>query len=212
MRDSLLFVTEAIQPFSIWARWGRTWFQWRSFSPLVWVVPVVFLRPEFELGSLSAGWIILPLLTIVIAEGLRLWGVAYAGSPTRTRSDHVPSLVHAGPFRYLRNPLYVGNILLYTATGLLFGFAQLSVFIFLYSVIQYAFIVAYEEELLVATFGSAYEDYQLAVPRWLPLLSPGCEPSAHKPSLVAAIKSEKSTFFSMLGVVILWLIKNTIQS
>jgi protein-S-isoprenylcysteine O-methyltransferase Ste14 len=80
-----------------------------------------------------------------------------------------PNSVVAGPYRYVRNPLYVANILMYTAMGLFYGFIWLAVFIFAFSVTQYVFIVAYEEQTLLQLFGELLLAlYSECVARWFP--------------------------------------------
>ena len=50
---------------------------------------------------------------VVFAEALRLWGVHHIGVISRTRSDRLGPLVASGPFALVRNPLYLGNIMLW---------------------------------------------------------------------------------------------------
>lgn len=187
-------------------RIGRWWFQRRSVTPLPLFVLMVALPPDFILQGLAFA---LVLLGVFATEGLRLWAVGFAGSATRTRGDQVPVLVHAGPFRFVRNPLYIANTLMYTLAGVLFGFGYLSALVFLFSIVQYTFIVAFEEDTLVRTFGKPYEDYCLKVPRWIPALSPKYSSSAHTFSFPRALKSEKSTLFSMLLMAGLFAAKQT---
>lgn len=152
-----------------------------------------FLPPEFSPNV----WQYLAITMMILAgEGLRIWGVGTVGSVTRTRGDHVPQLVHSGPYRYTRNPLYIGNVLLYAGCGLLFGFITLSVILTAYACIQYHYIVQFEEFLLQQTFGEAFDVYASQVPRWW-IAEHTYSDSGHGFSLRKALQSERSTFISM---------------
>jgi protein-S-isoprenylcysteine O-methyltransferase Ste14 len=185
-------------------RIGRTWFHWRSLSPIPLFLLMFLLRPDAQWSPRQSG---LLLFAVLIGEGIRLWAVGFAGSRTRTRGDTVAQLVHAGPYRYVRNPLYIANVILYTACSLSFGFLNLSWLVFAYSSIEYIFIVAFEEQVLTDTFGAAYTQYCSKVPRWIPALSPQCESSQHEFSLKQAFRSERSTFYSMLAMVTAFFLK-----
>lgn len=194
-------MTQAL-PFPV--RLGRFWFHWRSFSPVPLFFAMLILKPDFQpTPAVYLG----VSLGILLAEGLRIWAVGYAGSRTRTREDSVEDLVHMGPYRFVRNPLYVANILMYTLCGVLFGFIYLTVIVFIYSVIQYHFIVAFEENVLEKTFGDAYQAYLTWVPRWIPALTPQIGISLQEFDLQKALRSERSTFFSMAAMAILCLLK-----
>lgn len=196
--------TEAnpLQPFPV--RLGRAWFQWRSFSPVPLFMALVILRPDFQ----PTPWVYFFVsIGILAAEWIRIWAVGYAGSRTRTRGDTVEELVHMGPYRLVRNPLYLANILMYTLCGFLFGFVYLSIFIFFYSAIQYHFIVAYEESVLERTFQDAYQAYLAWVPRWIPALTPQIGISLQEFDLQRALRSERSTFYSMAAMGILCILK-----
>ncbi len=187
---------------------GRWWFQWRGISPL----PVVFLCLVVPpLSVLSTAQLGMVLFGILVAEGVRIWAVGYAGSATRTRGDTVPILVHAGPFRYVRNPLYLANILLYTLAGVAFGLGWYSLFIAAYFAVQYSLIVSYEEDVLTREFGVAYQFYAARVPRWIPSFSVRVESSAHRFDLRKALRSERATFIALLVLIPLYFIKEALQ-
>jgi len=111
MENSAILLSPAV-------RLGRRWFKWRSLSPLPLFFLLVLLPAQFHPMGLE---LVAVLVGIFLAEAIRVWAVGYAGSATRTRGDNVPSLVHAGPYTHVRNPLYVANILMYTLAGVLFG-------------------------------------------------------------------------------------------
>ncbi|TAK56295.1 MAG: isoprenylcysteine carboxylmethyltransferase family protein, partial [Bacteroidetes bacterium] len=142
-------------------------FQYRSYSPIPFlVVMVLFAEPSF--GTLLIGF-----LLIVVGEYLRLWGVAIAGSETRTTGPVGGTfLITTGPYGYVRNPLYVGNILIYFGVGVmsnaLFPWLLLAALLFFSA--QYSLIVSLEEEHLIQKFGDEYRRYCASVPRFIPSL------------------------------------------
>lgn len=192
-------------PWSV--RVGRRWFEWRSVSPLPLFLLLVLLPAQATLEMVTA---VIALAVVVLAEGLRIWAVGCAGSATRTRGDTIPELVVAGPFRFVRNPLYIANIAMYTATAVLFGFNTLAVVVFVYSAIQYHFIVAFEEDRLRNTFGPSYAKYLERVPRWIPKLGSPAPSTQHAFSLNRALKSERSTFHAMGAMAILYALKQAL--
>lgn len=163
------------------------------------------LPPQF---SLSGFRLVFVVAGILASEALRIWAVGYAGSATRTRGDEVSELVHAGPFRYIRNPLYVANTVMYTLTAVLFGSYQLSLVMFAFSMVQYSFIVAFEEETLTRSFRVGYEKYCESVPRWVPHFGSRIEASRHEFDLAKALRSERSTLLAMVAMMGLYLLKS----
>jgi len=104
----------------------------------------------------------------VAGELIRLWGVRHIGAISRTRSDRLGPLVATGPFALIRNPLYVGNILIWVGFALSARLVWLAPLIVLLLGAEYHAIVRWEESLLVSRLGEAYRDYAARVPRWLP--------------------------------------------
>jgi protein-S-isoprenylcysteine O-methyltransferase Ste14 len=140
-------------------------FRYRSYTP----VPLVLLMLAFARPTLLSFAIGLPVA--LAGELIRLWGVSIAGSETRvTGGVGASRLITSGPFSFVRNPLYLGNILIYLGLGVasmaLFPWLQGAALVFF--VIQYRSIVSLEEEFLVNKFGDEYLRYREAVPRFLP--------------------------------------------
>jgi protein-S-isoprenylcysteine O-methyltransferase Ste14 len=149
-------------------------------------------------------------LVAVLGEMMRFWGVAYAGSLTRvTGGVGAPEVIVAGPFAHVRNPLYVGNILMYTGIGwmayALFPWLVLGAFV--YFTFQYVMIVALEEEFLEREFGAAYLEFKKNVPRFIPRLSPyrHAAQGHQRPRWGEALKSETRTLqaFGLVLVILL---------
>ncbi len=181
----------------------RSWmFRYRSYTPLPFlVVMVAFARPT--LLSLVAGFAVL-----VIGELIRFWGVSIAGAETRTTGRVGGTfLITTGPFAHVRNPLYVGNILMYLGVGImsLALFPWLPLVALVWFVLQYSLIVSQEEEYLSVHFGSAYDAYRRGVPRFLPRLTAyrTPEPPPKGLNLREGLASERRTLQAMSLVVLL---------
>lgn len=83
-----------------------------------------------------------------------------------------PRLVVSGVNRYIRNPMYVGILLVIIGQALLFGSLGLLIYAALAWVVVAAFVRWYEEPTLTHQFGADYQEYRRAVPAWWPRLRP----------------------------------------
>ena len=174
-------------------------FKYRSYTPIPFVI-VMLLFQKANIYSILIG-----LVMVLTGESFRFWGVAYAGSETRTTSKVGGShLVISGAFAYLRNPLYLGNILIYVGVGVmsmaLFPYLQIVAFLFFY--FQYRLIIAEEEEYLQSTYGKQFEKYKQNVPRLIPSIKAYNSKDVTQPPLniKAGLRSERRTFQAM-GVI-----------
>jgi protein-S-isoprenylcysteine O-methyltransferase Ste14 len=77
------------------------------------------------------------------------------------------ALVTSGPYRFTRNPMYVGMAFLYLALAFAFGVIWALVFLPAVIVAIDRFVIAREEPYLERKFGEAYRDYKTRVRRWL---------------------------------------------
>ncbi len=184
-------------------------FKYRSYTPIPFLL-VMFFYEDANIWSLIIGFII-----AFTGELIRLWGVSWAGSETRTTGTvGGVFLVISGPFAHVRNPLYLGNILMYLGLGVmsyaLFPYLQILALIFF--IIQYYLIVKEEENYLRSTYGKSYEDYVRNVPRFIPRILPYKNKSVEQPSfkLNAGLKSEKRTLqafgFVTATIFLLWFV------
>jgi protein-S-isoprenylcysteine O-methyltransferase Ste14 len=153
---------------------------------------------------------ILGFLLIVCGESCRFWGVSIAGSETRTTGKVGGTyLITNGPFSYVRNPLYVGNMLMYAGVGVmsmaLFPWLLLVAVLWFY--LQYYLIVTKEEEYLAERFGKEYEGYKRGVGRFSPRLTRYVSPNPPQKSVSAreGFASERRTL-QAIGLVTLLVI------
>jgi protein-S-isoprenylcysteine O-methyltransferase Ste14 len=188
-----------------------------------------FLPPpwDFSSGSRSTlwlaaptllargGWISLAPATIVVTIAalvclvagalLRVWGTAYLGSGVmRDSALHGEGLVAAGPYRHMRNPLYLGSWLLALGAsvlmpldGALFFLPAFSIFVFL--------LITTEERFLSAKLGNPYQQYRRLVPRLLPRFAAGPPPASARPHWMQAVLAETYAIaFTLCFAVLAW--------
>jgi protein-S-isoprenylcysteine O-methyltransferase Ste14 len=144
----------------------------------------------------------------VTGEAIRLWGVRHIGAISRTRSERLGPLVDTGPFAYVRNPLYVGNILMWVGFALTARLWWVAAIAFALLAVEYHFIVRWEEQLLLERIGDAYRKYMTRVARWIPKASrgPRAEQAITAFSWRQTLFSERGTLIAMsAGYLLLWL-------
>ena len=133
---------------------------------LDWLVPLPFLPAD-----LPARWprSMLGALVFVLAVALAVWAIVAmtrAGSNVPTNRPST-TIVEGGPYRFTRNPIYLGMFA--GQIGLAIAFDNLWLLMMLVPfalVIRYG-VVAREEAYLERKFGDVYRGYRLRVRRWL---------------------------------------------
>jgi protein-S-isoprenylcysteine O-methyltransferase Ste14 len=195
-------------------RLGGWLFRHRTSLPFPVALAILTLRigeAPPSVALLAAG------VAITIAgELLRLWGVHHIGAISRTRSERLGPLVATGPFAYVRNPLYVGNIALWVGFAVTARLLWLAPVIVVLLGLEYHAIVRWEEQLLESRLGQRYVDYASRVPRWWPGATSASDADRTEPSRSAVsssafsirhtLFSERGTFIAMaVGYVLLWI-------
>jgi protein-S-isoprenylcysteine O-methyltransferase Ste14 len=182
------------------ARVGAVLFRHRGWLP----VPFL-LVPLLATGRADAMNWVLGFVLIVLGEAIRLAGVAAAGTVTRRRSRTVQRLVTYGIFAWMRNPLYVGNFLIWLGFIVISGvlwFIPVAIALF---AIEYTLIVRYEEGVLESIFGGEYLTYKSRTSRWFPHPPGTDEDGEHHWG--EAWKSEISTFLQYIVITALFVAK-----
>lgn len=128
-----------------------------------------FLLVIFAKPSLSG--IVIGLILIIAGESIRLWAAGHL--------EKNETLTVTGPYAYVKNPLYIGTILI---TG---GFCILADNIYLLAAATFAFCFHYipykkrvEGDRLKKIFGNQFDDYDQKVPEYIPRCTPYSEKKA----------------------------------
>jgi protein-S-isoprenylcysteine O-methyltransferase Ste14 len=138
------------------------------------------------------------ILCALAAALLRTWGSAYLGtSIVQAPAMHGDGVVAAGPYRYLRNPLYLGIFLHTFALALLMPPSGAIFCILAIGLFQLR-LIAGEESFLTAKLGAPYLAYCAKVPRLIPSLTPRVPTSTLEPQWPTAFLGE----IYMWGVVV----------
>jgi len=137
---------------------------------------IVILGSRFgQAGIEFFAW--LAVAFVVAAWLVRWWGSSYHSPGVVMSGDVVTdTFTAAGPYRYVRNPLYLGNALLAIGIGVL-GSPPATVLVIAFNLIVVYRLIAIEERFLKAANGDVYMRYCAAVPRLLPRLTPAPWPS-----------------------------------
>jgi protein-S-isoprenylcysteine O-methyltransferase Ste14 len=158
---------------------GRVLFKFRSITPLPVLALLVWLLWRSR-GAAGPGGLALDgaldfagVGLCLVGEALRFYVTGWVPDGTSGQNNRLEAVVlnTRGPYAFVRNPLYVGNLLLVLgllciahdawvyAVGLGFFFGE------------YFFIIRAEEDFLRSRFAHAFEDYCVKVPRWIPRVS-----------------------------------------
>jgi len=152
----------------------------------------------FSFNTATIVVLLLGILCALAGATLRTWATAYLGpSIVQDKAMHGEGVVAAGPYRHLRNPLYLGTFLHTFALALLMPpsgaiFAIVAVFLFQLR------LIAGEESFLTAKLGEPYLAYRARVPSLFPAITPRVSASALQSNWPTAFLGE----IYMWGVVI----------
>ena len=132
-------------------------------------IPLALLRtgPQVQTGFLA--YVAFPLWVIGTTVLIWcFWDFLVKGKGTPAPINPPKELVVSGLYKYVRNPMYVGILLVILGHFLWFGFWNLLIYAAVVFAAFSAFVIFYEEPTLKRNFGAAYEDYLKRVPRWIP--------------------------------------------
>jgi protein-S-isoprenylcysteine O-methyltransferase Ste14 len=193
----LLYVLGFLPPWDYSSGSGST--LWLAASTLLARSGWISLAPATLVVTLAA------LACLLAGASLRLWGTSYLGSGVmRDSALHGEGLVAAGPYRHLRNPLYLGSWLLALGTSILMPVDGALFFLPAFSIFVFALIKT-EESFLSGKLRDAYQQYCRLVPRWLPRLTVGAGAFEARPNWLQAVLAETYPLsFTLCFAVLAW--------
>lgn len=122
------------------------------------------------------GWVqIAGIVLCSIGATIALWCVgafAWIGKGTPAPFDPPRRLVVRGPYRIVRNPMYIGAATALAGAALFFMSWSLFAFVCGFVLVTHLFVIFYEEPALKRLFGPEYSDYCAHVARWHPHVGP----------------------------------------
>ena len=176
-------------------------FKKRSYTPIPIVIAVIYYSQPCK-----PFWIY-GVFLISLGEIIRFNAVRHAGGRTRTTNVGAKSLCTSGPYSRTRNPLYIGNLFIYSGMVFFAGgmyMVELLTFVIVYFIFQYSMIISLEEEKLFILFGRNYLIYKNSVPRLIPLLKPWtCESKLKPASIPKTIRTEKRTLQNIFLLILI---------
>lgn len=176
---------------TLWSfmRNGSTWFR----------IANNLSQPQYvRFASYWNGTLVVILLFAFAGALLRTWGASYLGASTVKNGGMEGNRVIAdGPFRFVRNPLYLGTILHTIALAFLMRPEAAALCIVLITIVQLR-LIGREEPYLMGHLGETYRAYVEEVPRIIPALKPCTASGTNRPDWKQGILSE----FYMLGAAV----------
>ena len=132
-------------------------------------IPLALFRNGSRIQIGFPAYIAVPLW--IIGTAMLVWcfrDFLVKGKGTPAPYDPPKELVVSGLYKYVRNPIYVGLLLVIIGHFLWFGYWNLLIYAMFVFLLFSAVVILYEEPTLKRNFGAAYEDYLKRVPRWIP--------------------------------------------
>ncbi len=192
---------------------GARLFRWRSyvllaFAPFMLLAVFQGERVEAMLGEgLGDAYELACIALVMAGEAIRILTVGFVPRGTsgrNTRGQLAETLNTSGMYALVRNPLYLGNCMMYLGVVLFTQHVGLALVLALVLLPYYERIIAAEERFLVQSFGQTYEDWAAKTPAFLPRLT-GWKAPALRFSLRTVIRREHASVYG--AIVALYLIE-----
>jgi protein-S-isoprenylcysteine O-methyltransferase Ste14 len=198
-----MWIMVVVIALGFWSPWIEAWGIGRRHSLLEAAALTLSRLGLLTFTAATPAVIILTIVLAAVAVVLRVWGTAYLGPFTVNNAQMKAGGVLAdGPYRYVRNPLYLGSWFMIAAisfimppTGALFTMALITFFLLR--------LILGEEAFLTAQLGEPYLAYLRAVPRLFPRLRANLPSAGRAPHWGRSLVTELNPIGVLLTLAIL---------
>ena len=195
-------INAAIIILGFWAPWIEPWGIGRRISLVEWLAIELARSGAMSFAIATAVVIIIAVILALTSALFRVWGTAYLGPSTVNNVNLVAGKVMAdGPYRYVRNPLYIGLWFMVAAmaflmpvTGALFAVVFASIFA--------VRLTLGEEAFLTVQLGESYAAYLQAVPRFIPRLRGAPARAGAEPHWLPAVLAEVTPIGVLIAIIV----------
>ena len=185
-----MIVLATIIIIGFFAPWIQLWGVGKRISLLEWLALELSRAGLLSFTVATPVVIVCAALLAAIGAWLRIWASAYLGHGIVIGAQMQAAAVNAdGPYRYVRNPLYLGMILWVAAMCVIMP-ATGALFVLIGVPLVALGLIAGEESFLAAKLCDPYRAYLRAVPRLFPRQRTTLQPSGNKPHWLQAVVSE----------------------
>jgi protein-S-isoprenylcysteine O-methyltransferase Ste14 len=184
---------------------GEYFFRWRSYLPLVMAVLFILALAQFRYPFVNHGldlaWDAGCLAMALLGQVVRFFTVGFVPRGTsgrNTRGQVADTLNTTGMYAVVRNPIYLGNFIIWFGLSLFMKSVWFTTIIILFFTLFYERIIFREEGFLREKFGDAFRQWADATPAIIPQLKNWRPPSLPF-SWKSAINREYGTFFAIIA-------------
>ncbi|MGP8050378.1 MAG: methyltransferase family protein [Desulfobaccales bacterium] len=198
---------------------GNRFFRWRSYLPLC--MALLFLAALWSQPNAASGqhpgrpWQMGCLLISLAGLGLRFLTVGFAPRGTsgrNTRGQMAETLNTTGAYSLVRNPLYLGNFLIWLGLSLFLGVWWCTVIVILCFILFYERIIFAEEAFLREKFAAAFGAWAAGTPAIIPRFRNWRAPALPF-SWKSALRREYSSWFATItSFTVLAILRDSLQN
>ena len=199
----------AVPSGSMLSQFGAFFFRYRNgLFPAIFLLLALVVHPVWFLGQEKLDLFLTGFGAVCALAGglvrILTIGLVYVKRGGRDRQVSADDLVTDGIYAHVRNPMYLGNLLIAAGICLMYGSAWLYAGVFPLFLLVYISIVAEEERYLFARFGAEFEAYRRSTPRfWPELHGVAATIGNYRFRWKRVLKKEYGTTCSLLAVVYL---------
>jgi protein-S-isoprenylcysteine O-methyltransferase Ste14 len=183
---------------------GEYFFRWRSYLPLfmavLFIPALAHFRYPFADHRLDLAWDAGCLAVALLGQIVRIFTVGFVPRGTsgrNTKGQVADALNTTGMYACVRNPIYLGNFIIWFGLSLFMKSVWFTTVIVLFFTIFYERIIFTEETFLRQKFGDAFMEWADATPVIIPRFR-NWRPPTLSFSVKSAIKREYGTFFAII--------------